>query len=144
MKWFKMYITQNSLVVYRGVSFAMGSTGKTEDVKDIDLVEKGEIQYFQCENCAFRKTYDYFGFEPPFFKKYRLKEESYVIEDPFLPSKMGEIIILGARCINCSKDVCKDINCSFYFNGTYCIPCAKMNSHTFPSIVKDKLDKIIS
>lgn len=124
------------------------STVKSEDV--VELIEKdsankkGEIpRYFECEYCAFKEKYDYFGLEPPFFKKYELKEEAYVIEDPFIPTKQGDIIILGARCIHCLKNVCKDVSCSFYFNGTYCITCAKRNHETFPLTVQQKLSKII-
>ncbi|KAL3286897.1 hypothetical protein HHI36_001384 [Cryptolaemus montrouzieri] len=108
---------------------------------------KGEkdqvVKYFQCEHCNLKEKYEYFGFEPPFFKKYKLREESYITEDPFLPPKEGEIIILGAHCIRCKKSMCKDIKCSFYFNGTYCIPCAKLSINSFPQSVQDKLNKIV-
>lgn len=117
------------------------------NVKEEESQEKPPKEpkkYFQCNKCQLREQYDYFGFEPPFLKKCKLLEEAYVIEDPFTAPKQNEILILGSHCIKCQKTVCKDTECSFYFNGTFCIPCAKLDSKTFPRSVQEKLNKIVS
>lgn len=105
--------------------------------------EKKPPQYFQCSYCPLNEKFEYFGDDPSFAKAYKLLENSYVIEDPFLPPKQGQFIILGAHCIKCNKTVCKDSNCSFYFDGTYCIKCAKYSSKTFPHVVQEKLNRIV-
>lgn len=102
-----------------------------------------DIKYFDCSLCGLHEQFSYFGIDPPFFRKYRLTENTYVIEDPFMPPKQGEILMLGSHCIKCNKTVCKDQNCSFYYDGTYCIHCAKADIKLFPETVKDKLNKII-
>lgn len=117
------------------------STSKTED-KPED--EKKEVKYFQCATCGLRECYEYYGDNPPFVKNYKLLENSYVIEDPFVPPKQNEFIILGTHCIQCRKNVCKDPNCSFYYDGTYCLECAKNCSQKFPKNVQEKINKIIT
>lgn len=102
-----------------------------------------EVKYFQCANCPLREKYEYFGKWPPFLKKFVLLEDSYVIEDPFEPAKQGEILVLGAHCIKCNNSVCKDTNCSMYYEGTYCIKCAKRHVATFPDNVREKLNRIV-
>ncbi|KAG5891248.1 hypothetical protein JTB14_004362 [Gonioctena quinquepunctata] len=86
---------------------------------------KEEVKYFQCSTCIFKEKYEYFGSNPSLVKNYILLEDAYVIEDPFTAPKQGKIIILGSHCIVCRKAVCKDANCSIYFDGSYCIECAK-------------------
>ncbi|KAJ8971293.1 hypothetical protein NQ314_000770 [Rhamnusium bicolor] len=108
-----------------------------------DETLKEEIQYFQCSSCIFKEKYEYFGSNPPQVKNYILLEDAYVIEDPFLPPKQGKIVILGAHCVKCRKSVCKDVNCSLYFDGTYCIECAKENIKSFPPSVQEKLNRVI-
>lgn len=103
--------------------------------------DKEEIKYFLCTICGLREKYDYFGKEPPFTKMLKLVDDCYVIEDPFLPPKQGQFIILGAHCTTCSKSVCKDIKCSFYYERMYCLKCAK-ETKTFPQSVLEKLKKI--
>ncbi|KAK9873987.1 hypothetical protein WA026_002335 [Henosepilachna vigintioctopunctata] len=123
----------------------MDTKDSKEEPEKYDL--KGETEekskYFECENCNLKVKYDYFGLEPPFLTKYKLKEESFVMKDPFTSVKKGEILILGANCIKCKKCVCKDPNCSFYFNGTYCVVCAKSCISSFPLNVQEKLNKIV-
>lgn len=116
----------------------------SEEKPDIQPTpENPEPQFFHCANCLLKEKYDYFGKNPPYTKIYKLSEKAYCIEDPFLPPKQGKFIILGAHCIKCNKSVCKDMNCSFYFAGTYCIQCAKQCSQQFPSTVQDKLNKSV-
>lgn len=105
--------------------------------------EEKEVKYFQCSSCIFKQEYDYFGSNPPQVKNYILLEDGYVIEDPFFPPKRGKIVILGAHCIKCRKSVCKDVNCSVYFDGTFCIQCAKNNLKCFPLTIQEKLNRII-
>lgn len=114
------------------------SDSENEKTKD-----KKEIQYFQCTSCNFREKFDYFGREPPFLKNYKLLEDAYVIEDPFLAAKQGRIIILGSYCIQCTRMVCKDINCSMFFKNTFCIHCAKKCLVRFPQGIQEKLNRII-
>lgn len=70
-------------------------------------------------------------------------EDSYVIENPFLPPKQGDLIVLGSHCVICKNSICKDTSCSIYYGGTYCIECAKSRTTMFPKTVQDKLNKII-
>ncbi|XP_056636802.1 cysteine-rich DPF motif domain-containing protein 1 [Diorhabda sublineata] len=119
------------------------STSGTFKTEAGSTTEMEEPQYFQCFSCSFRTPYEYFGRNPSCFKNYLLLEDSYTIEDPFSPPKQGKIIILGAHCIKCRKAVCKDNKCSFYFEGTLCLKCAKQDIKNFPISVREKLNKII-
>lgn len=117
----------------------------TLDEKKPDIsteTEKPVYKYFQCSICLLKEKYEYFGTNPPYTKIYKLLEDSYCIEDPFVPPKQGQFIVLGAHCIKCRNSVCKDTNCSFYFGGTYCIKCAKCHAGTFPEVVREKLNRI--
>lgn len=102
-----------------------------------------EIKVFQCSLCIFQEQYEYFGRNPPHTGKYILNEDCYLIEDPFYPPKQSKFIILGAHCIKCKKPICKDTNCSLYFDGTYCIICAKSQKTFFPVSVQEKLNRIL-
>lgn len=114
---------------------------KSEDKEEED--SKLEIKCFECSLCNLREKYDYFGNNPPFTREYRLEEHAYIIEDPFLPPKRGEFLVLGSHCIKCGSSVCKDTQCSFYFGGTYCMKCAKENQKNFPGAVQEKLNRIV-
>lgn len=118
---------------------------KTESSKESNRLKKEgkEIKYFQCSSCIFKQPYEYFGSNPPQVKNYILLEDAYIIEDPFFPPKQGKIVILGTHCIKCRKSVCKDANCSVYFDGTFCIECAKNNIAFFPYAMQEKLNRII-
>ncbi|KAL1513609.1 hypothetical protein ABEB36_003000 [Hypothenemus hampei] len=102
-----------------------------------------EAKYFECTLCGLKERYEYFGKEPPFQKSFILLEDCYVIEDPFLPPKQGHSLILGSNCNSCTKPICKDGNCSVYYNGSFCIKCAKISINKFPNAVQEKLNKII-
>nr|XP_008195524.1 PREDICTED: cysteine-rich DPF motif domain-containing protein 1 [Tribolium castaneum] len=120
------------------------SEGDCSNVKEETPVKtEAKVEYFHCEICALHERYDYFGNSPPFVRHYRLLENAYVIEDPFVPPKQNEFIILGSHCVKCGKSVCKDINCSFYYDGTHCIHCAKSSIDSFPPNVQQKINKII-
>lgn len=110
---------------------------------DKDKTSEEEIKEFTCENCMLREKYEYFGKEPPYNRKFKYLEEVYAIENPFQPPRQGEILILGSHCIQCNKSVCKDQQCSFFYEGTYCIQCAKGNEMAFPKPVQEKLNKIV-
>ncbi|KAB0803574.1 hypothetical protein PPYR_00544 [Photinus pyralis] len=118
-----------------------------EDEKQPENTDEAEYseekRYFSCKLCNLHERYDYFGKSPEFVRNYKLKEDSYVLEDPFAPPKRGEYLILGAHCVQCKISVCKDSNCSFYINGTYCMPCAKSCRYNFPKLVQEKLNRII-
>lgn len=106
--------------------------------------EENKKTYFECSSCVFRTIYEYFGREPPKFKGYKLLENAYVIENPFIPPKQNNFIVIGAHCVKCEKTVCKDDSCSFYYVGTYCLECAKKEASKFPSVVQEKFNKILS
>ncbi|XP_066253708.1 cysteine-rich DPF motif domain-containing protein 1 [Euwallacea similis] len=107
------------------------------------IKDSNEIMYFNCDLCGLRQRYEYFGNSPPFYRGFKLQEEAYVIEDPFIAPKQGEILILGAHCIHCQKMVCKDSSCSLYYAGTHCINCIKDNVSFFPKVIQDKLNRIV-
>lgn len=102
-----------------------------------------EDKKFQCFSCTFQQKYEYFGRNPPETSKYILLEDAYVMENPFLPPKQGKFIILGAHCVKCKKAVCKNANCSVFYEGTYCIKCAKAQLEIFPVSVREKIKKIV-
>lgn len=106
--------------------------------------EDNKKTYFECSGCKFRTVYEYHGREPPHFKGYKLLEDAYVIENPFIPPKQNNFIVIGSQCTKCNKTVCKDDSCSFYYDGTFCFECAKQESPNFPSSVREKFNKIIS
>lgn len=112
------------------------SSVKEEEVKE-------EIKYFECSSCTLKEKYEYFGNSPPYAKDYKLKENAYVIEDPFIPPKRGQFLVLGSHCTKCNKVVCKNTGCSIFFCATYCIKCAKEQSHSFPTQVQEKLNRIV-
>ncbi|CAG9765812.1 unnamed protein product [Ceutorhynchus assimilis] len=121
------------------------STSISAETTEQPIIKKAnnEIKYFECALCNLREKYEYFGKAAPFQKKFILSEDSYVIEDPFAAPKQGEIVVLGAHCVACNKMVCKDLYCSVYYNGTYCIHCAKSGNAKFPKVIEEKLNKIV-
>lgn len=118
------------------------SNNDTKDNTSEDKPKLCENLKFQCSVCKYHERYDYFGMNPSYMKNYILLEDSYVIEDPFLPPRQGEYIILGANCSACNKAVCKDQRCSIYFDKTICINCAKDCLSSFPKVLQDKLNKV--
>lgn len=99
-------------------------------------------EYFKCTTCPFKEKFIYFGKQPPNMKYFMYTERFYVMVDPFVPPNKNEYLILGTHCKICGKMVCRDTACSFYFDGTYCIKCAKENISKFPEAIQDKLNKI--
>lgn len=115
---------------------------KEECQSQTSEVKKKPVQYFHCSTCSLKEKFDYFGNKPSKMKRFRYAENCYVMVDPFVPPNKGEYLILGTHCIKCNRTVCRDTSCSFYFDGTYCISCAKECANTFPKAVQDKLSKI--
>ncbi|KAK5649132.1 hypothetical protein RI129_004024 [Pyrocoelia pectoralis] len=118
------------------------SENHLKNTEEQENIEEEKL-YFSCTLCNLHERYDYFGKSPEFVHNYKFKEDSYIIEDPFSPPKRGEYLVLGSHCIKCKISVCKDNNCSFYFDGTYCIKCAKSCKYEFPKVVQEKLNRII-
>ncbi|KAI4467105.1 hypothetical protein MML48_2g00014727 [Holotrichia oblita] len=58
---------------------------KIEDDKTQPKPEIVKLPSFQCAICQLNEKYDYFGMNPPYMRHYLLLEDSYTIEDPFLP-----------------------------------------------------------
>lgn len=93
---------------------------------------------FQCTNCSFKENYHYYGKQPPFSNKIKLKEDSYVMKDPFsLPNKC-RIFILGSNCSVCSKVTCSSLKCSIFFTKRFCHQCIRNNIYDFPTEIQTK------
>ncbi|RZF45050.1 hypothetical protein LSTR_LSTR002011 [Laodelphax striatellus] len=97
---------------------------------------------FICSVCSLTEHFDYKGKQPPFQKQLVFQYDTYIMKDPFsLPSK-HQILVLGGDCIECSKQVCQNSECSIYYNRLYCLQCALKALHTFPKAVQTKLSKL--
>lgn len=102
---------------------------------------------FHCSSCDMREMVHYYGTEPPFALGVRFREDSYVMRDPFQAppprwqSKPEFYIALGVNCSSCSKVVCKDATCSFYYTKTYCLPCGSDKLKSWPVEAQTRLRK---
>lgn len=132
-------------VISPHVSFSI----KQEDIKEegaaesksiLNIEAEEEIKYFECKKCSFREKYEYFGRQPPFITTVFFLEDYFYIEDPFIAPKQGAYIVLGGHCTKCKICVCKDPKCSFYYEKTYCISCAK--DIQLPNSIMAKIQKI--
>ncbi|KAH8267325.1 hypothetical protein KR018_006891 [Drosophila ironensis] len=93
---------------------------------------------FRCSTCDMREMVHYFGRKPPFALAICYAEDNYVMRDPFQPppprhQKRAEYYIsLGAKCAACSKIVCRDSACSYFYTATFCTDCAKAKLKEWP------------
>ncbi|CAD5112985.1 DgyrCDS2189 [Dimorphilus gyrociliatus] len=67
--------------------------------------EKFIREVFKCDKCSFQAPYDYYGMKPPFCKSLNLKEDSFIMRDPFTEGR--KMVVIGAKCVGCDKNVCK-------------------------------------
>lgn len=112
--------------------------------------DEAEKTNFKCSSCGMTELVDYFGKSPPFTRNVELKEDSYVMKDPFTapPSKHGQrsfteyFITLGSHCIMCNSTVCKE--CSLFYKSTFCYTCAEAEVHRFPLEIQSKIRKEVS
>ena len=109
-------------------------------VDKLDNAQNDTKKFFQCSCCFLKEKYECYSTKL-FLKNYIPLEHVYVISDPFLPVKEREYIVLAADCVECKLAVCKDIECSVYFKGTYCRKCATLNILNFPNTIQDKIRK---
>lgn len=99
---------------------------------------------FTCESCNLTEKYDYKGKNPFFSKNVKFLEDCYTMKDPFSPPNKHQFLILGSDCEICSKTVCQDSGCSFFYEKRFCLNCAESNINRFPSTVQLKVQKLIS
>lgn len=104
---------------------------------------------FICDTCGFNERYHYKGKKPPFARNIELNDAYYVMKDPFGPPPSYEsgkstteyFLVLGTECTVCYRTVCRSEECSFYYNRTFCLPCADKYATDFPVEVQTKLRK---
>ncbi|XP_034663650.1 cysteine-rich DPF motif domain-containing protein 1 [Drosophila subobscura] len=93
---------------------------------------------FRCSACDMHELVHYFGREPPFALGIKYLENTFVMRDPFQPPpprwqmKPEYYIAIGSHCSSCSKVVCKDAACSYYYTKTVCLPCGKAELKDWP------------
>lgn len=111
-----------------------------------NLVEKIE---FKCEKCSLHEFVDYFGKNPPFSGIVEFKHDCYVMKDPFSPqpsrlsnrSYSQNFIVIGAHCVICGIQICKDPACGVYYLNQFCLDCAFSNIKKFPVEIQTKIKK---
>ncbi|XP_033261147.1 cysteine-rich DPF motif domain-containing protein 1 isoform X4 [Orcinus orca] len=117
--------------------------------------ERRPLGVFECQLCALTAPYSYVGQQPPgaqsvaglghsahrhHFLSRSLLEESYVMRDPFTPSK-DRFLILGSRCSLCGRLVCVGPDCSLFYSKRFCLPCVWENIDAFPQEIQQDLEK---
>lgn len=108
--------------------------------------------HFKCELCRFNELCEYKGTSPPFAKKIELREECYVMQDPFSPppgklsdkSNSEYFIVLGADCVECHRMVCAAETCSIFYAQTFCLQCAYQRVKQFPLEIQSKIRKLVA
>jgi hypothetical protein len=106
-------------------SVPMDSSGRHDD--------GDEKETFTCSQCGFREGYHYKGTNPPFKRTVLLKEDSYVMKDPFAPRGDGLFVVLGSDCCSCAQPVCQDSACGVFYKRRYCLPCFNAGQGSFPA-----------
>ncbi|XP_039491529.1 cysteine-rich DPF motif domain-containing protein 1 [Drosophila santomea] len=124
-----------------------------EEKKPIDPEEADEriarIE-FNCSGCEMHEMVHYFGRKPPFALGVEYPEDNYVMRDPFQPppprwqTQPEYYITLGTKCSTCSKSVCKDPGCSFYYTASFCLPCGKEELKNWPVEAQARIRKQLS
>lgn len=122
-------------------------SSKHDGTKAVDDERIAKIVFY-CVSCELQEMVHYFGKQPPFVYGVEFSEPTYVMRDPFqapissLKSKAEYFVAIGAHCRICNKVVCKDMECSFFYNVTYCMNCASKSCSNFPLDIQRKLKKI--
>ncbi|XP_017143047.1 cysteine-rich DPF motif domain-containing protein 1 [Drosophila miranda] len=117
---------------------------KLEPLEEDERIAKID---FRCSACDMHELVHYFGRQPPFALGIKYLEDTYVMRDPFQPppprwqSKPEYYIAMGSKCSSCSKVVCKDAACSFYYTRTVCLPCGKAELKDWPVEAQARLRK---
>ncbi|XP_077285293.1 cysteine-rich DPF motif domain-containing protein 1 [Arctopsyche grandis] len=101
---------------------------------------KPEKVVFLCKLCGMKENVDYKGTKPYFAKSVLLKEDSYVMKDPFSTARRGQILIVGSNCCACDQMVCHGKECSVFYTKTFCTTCAKQKLESFPTVIQNKIN----
>ncbi|XP_060022951.1 cysteine-rich DPF motif domain-containing protein 1 isoform X2 [Lagenorhynchus albirostris] len=127
---------------------ALGPVGNVPCLLTLQMeceAERRPLGVFECQLCALTAPYSYVGQQPPgaqsvaglghsahrrHFLSRSLLEESYVMRDPFTPSK-DRFLILGSRCSDCS----------LFYSKRFCLPCVRENIDAFPQEIQQDLEK---
>ncbi|MCL4131533.1 UNVERIFIED_CONTAM: hypothetical protein GTU68_067156 [Idotea baltica] len=99
-------------------------------------IEKTEDKIFECSICNLKEIYHYYGRNPYFNKHISFLEESYVMKDPFKDRSEASFLLLGSKCVACTKPVCQ--SCSIFYSKRFCLNCAKENNQEFPENIQKK------
>uniref|UniRef100_A0A8D8F3N0 Cysteine-rich DPF motif domain-containing protein 1 n=1 Tax=Culex pipiens TaxID=7175 RepID=A0A8D8F3N0_CULPI len=110
--------------------------------------QSNTIITFSCELCKWTESCSYFGKQAPFVRNLKFEEDCYVMRDPFCPppsvkqsSSVEYFIVIGANCRICSRVVCKNLECSFFYANTFCRQCSLSNVTKFPLEIQSRIKK---
>jgi hypothetical protein len=126
------------VLLYRITLIPMECDNSKSENPSCDTEEGG---VFTCIRCGLEEHYLYKGKHPPFMKKILLREDSYVMKDPFSPPSKKQLLLLGSDCCLCNMPVCQSPDCSIFYTRRFCRSCADENLKHFPSAVQIKLKK---
>lgn len=106
---------------------------------------------FRCDFCSLNEWCEFKGTHPPFARQIRFAEECYVMKDPFSPApgphsnktNSEYVLVLGADCVLCHRNVCKAAECSIFYGKTFCLSCAGSSEYikSFPLEIQTKIKK---
>ncbi|OQV23304.1 hypothetical protein BV898_02753 [Hypsibius exemplaris] len=108
-------------------------------------MEEDDGGIFECSMCLMQEGFHYFNKDPnPKWSKFRYTEEVFLCRNPFLPATVKAqdsntpYLVVGGICSSCSKSVCLDAACSFYWQRRFCVKCAAnddLSGHHLPSSI---------
>ncbi|KAH8381580.1 hypothetical protein KR093_008678, partial [Drosophila rubida] len=117
-----------------------------QDTQQEDDERIAQIE-FRCSCCDMHEFVHYYGREPPFALGILFREDTFVMRDPFQAPpprrqfKPEFYIAMGVKCSRCSKVVCRDTTCSFYYTKTFCLPCGSETLKSWPVEAQTRLRK---
>uniref|UniRef100_A0A914Z0T6 Cysteine-rich DPF motif domain-containing protein 1 n=1 Tax=Panagrolaimus superbus TaxID=310955 RepID=A0A914Z0T6_9BILA len=109
-----------------------------KEEKDTEKDEGPEYFQFQCVLCSFDVRARYGDLK---IGKLEYQGKVYYTRSPFREFDrtkkvtLRDFVIVGTKCCQCFRDVCVKIQCSFYYEQNYCIPCIMQNRGNFPNKV---------
>uniref|UniRef100_A0AC34EZZ1 Cysteine-rich DPF motif domain-containing protein 1 n=1 Tax=Panagrolaimus sp. ES5 TaxID=591445 RepID=A0AC34EZZ1_9BILA len=111
-----------------------------EEEKDVEVKEDKGPEYFQfqCVLCSFDVRARYGDLK---IGKLEYQGKVYYTRSPFREYDrtkkvaLRDYVIVGTKCCQCFRDVCVKIQCSFFYEQNYCIPCLMQNRAIFPAKV---------
>lgn len=137
--------TQNLLKTDESQSTSIGSKELLDNPAPLDSTdESSPPPHFKCEHCQLDEIYDYFGRSPPWSTRTILLENAYIMKDPFSLPQKRQVLIIGAKCSMCERNVCMSPKCSLFFSKRFCKHCALKNITYFPTQVQLKVKKIFA